>query len=72
MREILDERSDAEKAAHDGKNYLVTLSYNCEADSPAHAAELFSQWLDESGTYPVHVTVNPLPFPDGGWVEVPL
>ena len=67
---VWDERSDAERAAHDGKHYLCSISFNCTAESPEAAAEEFRTWL-LSTKHPT-VTVNPIPFPAGGVVEVEL
>jgi hypothetical protein len=67
---VWDERTNKERAAHDGKHYLVTLQYNCSGESPRDAAEQFREYL--ATTKHPTVTVHPLPYPVGGFVEVEL
>jgi hypothetical protein len=67
---VWDERTNKERAAHDGKHYLCSIPYNCTADSAEDAAQQYREYLATVGH--LTVTVNPLPFPAGGVVEVTL
>jgi hypothetical protein len=67
---VWDARTDGERAEHDGENYLVSVSLNVSAASPREAAQEFLEWF--ATTKHPTVTVNPIPFPAGGVVEVTL